>query len=329
MEELIAQRLAKYLDKIDQIFEKIKEFDRIAIFRHDHPDYDAFGSQFGLATFIKDNFPNKEVICLGDDHVSLTGKCFPKIEEISDDWFQKPYLAFILDLSTIDRAADERFKLASCIIKIDHHPEVDPYGEIQIVDPSMIAAGELIAAILFSKPEYKVSAECAANLYKAIVGDSGRFLYTETSAHTFLIAQKLIQTGFNLNKTYNEMYDEDLMELKVRKYILKTYKITKHGVAYYVLTDKMLKKFGLVPIQGKDNVNIFSHFKGINAWLSITEDVKKGNWRISIRSASKPIDHFAERFGGGGHPQASATKLKTWKEIQQLIKELDLMFEKK
>lgn len=328
MENIIKERIEGYSKQVDEFFNYIKEFERIAVFRHDHPDYDAFGSQLGLATFIKDNFPNKEVIFVGDDHVSLTGKCFPKMQKIDDAWFEQPFLAIIVDLSTIDRAADTRYEKAKFLIKVDHHPAVDSYGDLQIVDDSMIAAGELIASMLLSKSdEYKISPEAAAYLYKAIVGDSGRFMYSHTSNHTFYCAQKLLETGFDLVKTYKEMYEENLNDLEVRKYILKHYKITKHGVAYYVLTDKILKKFGLLPIQGKDNVNLFAHFSGIHAWLSITEDVNKGNWRVSIRSAGTEIDKFAEKFGGGGHTQASATKLKTWKEVSELIKELDKMFE--
>lgn len=327
MEKLIKERLEKYLPLIDTFFDKVKEFDRIAIFRHSHPDYDAFGSQMGLVSFIKDNFPNKEVIYVGDNHVTMTEKCFPKMMEVEDSWFEKDFLAIILDLSNMDRIADERATKAKYTIKIDHHPLVEPFGDLEIVDPSMSAVGEFLASILLSKEdEYKISQECASNLYKAIVGDSGRFLYESTTAHTFLIAQKLILTGFNLNELYHEVYDNETSDLLVRTYILKHYKITPHGVAYYVLTDKLLKKFKLIPLQGKDNVNIFAHFKGINAWMSITEDKAKGNWRISARSAGTPIDDLLYRYGGGGHAQASATKLKTKKEVKQLIDEMDSLF---
>lgn len=327
MEKLIKERLEKYLPLIDTFFDKVKEFDRIAIFRHSHPDYDAFGSQMGLVSFIKDNFPNKEVIYVGDNHVTMTEKCFPKMMEVEDSWFEKDFLAIILDLSNMDRIADERATKAKYTIKIDHHPLVEPFGDLEIVDPSMSAVGEFLASILLSKEdEYKISKECAAYLYKAIVGDSGRFLYESTTAHTFLIAQKLILTGFNLNELYHEVYDNETSDLLVRTYILKHYKITPHGVAYYVLADKLLKKFKLIPLQGKDNVNIFAHFKGINAWMSITEDKAKGNWRISARSAGTPIDDLLYRYGGGGHAQASATKLKTKKEVKQLIDEMDSLF---
>lgn len=327
MEQLIKERLHDKLDLIDSFFDLIKKYDRIAIFRHDKPDHDALGSQYGLQSFILDNWPEKEVIVTGDDHVSLSGKCFPKMPITEDSWFDKEFLAIVVDLSTFDRVSDERVSKAKAIVKIDHHPLVDHYGDVEIVDESMSAAGELIASILFSKEnKYKISSNTAENLYKAIVGDSGRFLYESTTTHTFLIAQKLLETGFDLNHVYHQIYDNKKSDLQVRTYILKHYKVTPNGVAYYILKDKTLKKFKLEPIQGKENVNLFAHVDGIHAWLSITEDKKKGNWRVSIRSAGTPIDKIAEKFGGGGHAQASAIKAKTFNEVKQFITEIDELF---
>ena len=328
MEKLIQERLQDKLELIDEFYDAIEKFDRICVFRHEKPDYDAFGSQLGMESFIKDNWPNKEVISVGDDHVTLTGKCFPPMKQYDDSWFEQDFLAIILDLSNLDRISDERASKAKFIVKIDHHPLVEHFSDIEIVDETMSAAAELIASIFFSKEEkYKISATTCEYLYKGIVGDSGRFLYESTTAHTFLIAKKILEAGVDLSKVYHEIYDNDKNELLVRTYILKHYKVTPHGVAYYVLTDKLLKKFHLQPIQGKENVNIFAHFTGINAWLSITEDKKKGNWRVSIRSAGTPIDKLAEKYGGGGHAQASATKFKTKKEVKDFISALDSLFE--
>ena len=86
----------------------------------------------------------------------------------------------------------------------------------------MIAVGELLAAIFIYEEKYNINKECAANLYKAIVGDSGRFLYSDTTAHTFFVAKRLIEKGIDINKIYSEMYDESITDLEVRKYILKT-----------------------------------------------------------------------------------------------------------
>mgnify|MGYP003295525388 CR=1 FL=1 len=327
MEKIVLNRIKNYTKQIDVLFKKIKQFDRIAVFRHDHPDYDALGSQMGFVSFLKDNFKDKEVIYVGDDHVTLTGRCFPKMMNVKDEWFEKPFLALVVDTADKKRVSDDRFIKATRIVKIDHHPDVEPYGDIQIVDTSMCAAGELLANILYSfGNNYVISKNCAEYLYKAIVGDSGRFLYESTTIHTFRISEILLSKGINISDIYNEMYNQDITDLKVTAYILDNYQITPHGVAYYILPDDVLKRFNLPPVRGKDNVNLFSHFDGINAWLSVTEDKEKGEWRVSIRSAKKSIQKVAEKYNGGGHDQASGSKLKSLDELPMLLNDLDNLF---
>lgn len=327
IDEIIYSRTEQFEKDIDKTLDAIKQYDRIVIFRHTKPDYDAIGSQLGLYYFLKENFKNKEIHFVGENHVSLTGRCFPEMEKIDDSFFDKPFLGIVLDCSTAERISDERYQKATMLIKIDHHPNVDPYGDIQIVDTTMAAAGELLANILLSfDGDYLINKESAENLYKAIVGDSGRFLYESTTIHTFRICEILLAKGIDLSQVYLEMYNKSLSDLEVQAYILRHYKVTEHGIAYYVLNDETLKRFNLPPERGKDNVNIFAHFDGIHAWLSVSEDKAKNEWRVSIRSEHESIQQIAEKYNGGGHDQASGAKLKSLDELDGLLKDLDDLF---
>ena len=327
--KLISNRLKPLQKEIRKFYQKIEEFDRIVVYRHNKPDYDALGTQLGLVEFLKDNYPKKEIHYVGDDHVSLTGRCFRKMEVLEDEWFNKPFLAIFVDTSKADRiglpSEFESFKKASYSIKIDHHPNVDPYGDLQIIDTSMAAAGELVADMLILS-EKKISKKSATELYKAIVGDSGRFLYDSVVTSTFETAKLLLEKGLNLSKIYADMYNQKLSDLEITAYVMKNYRVTPHGVAYYVLDDAALQKFHLPPERGKDNVNVFAHFDGIHAWCSITEDKKKGEWRVSIRSAKDSIEEVAMRHNGGGHAQASGCKIKSFDEVKDLLKDLDDLF---
>ena len=146
-----------------RILSAIKRYDRIAVFRHAMPDFDALGSQMGLATWLKDNFPNKEVRVLGDNHVTFTPRLYPEMDRLNEDWFKEPFLAIICDTANTSRVADPRFKKAKFKIKIDHHPEVEKYGKIQIVKTDACAAAEIITDILLSfKGDYVLSKEARA-----------------------------------------------------------------------------------------------------------------------------------------------------------------------
>ncbi|HKL72839.1 MAG TPA: bifunctional oligoribonuclease/PAP phosphatase NrnA [Candidatus Onthovivens sp.] len=315
----------RFKSEIKDLEKSIKKYKKIAIFRHIAPDFDALGTQFGLATFIKDNFKDKEVICLGDNHVAFTPRgLFPETDKIKDAWFNEPFLAIIVDVGDKKRIADPRFEKAEVKVKIDHHPVTDKIYDITITDTQQAAASELVVSLLLNfKGKYTLSKEAARFFYIALTGDSGRFQYSSTSAHTFEIASSLLSTGIDIKEIYELMYQKEVKDLEILSYILKTYKVSKHGVCYYVLTEKELSKFGIVCDQGKENVNFFSPFKGINIWCSITEDITEPCFRISIRSRNYLINEVAKKYKGGGHASAAGAQIKDLSELDQFIKDLD------
>lgn len=316
-----------YIKDVNRILSAIKRYDRIAIFRHIKPDYDALGSQMGLATWIKDNFPNKEVICLGDNHVVFSPRIFPSMDEPSNDWFKEPFLAFILDTANTSRIADPRWKKAKFKIKIDHHPLVENFSKISIVNTKGSAASEnIVSALLNIKGNYVLSKEAARYFYIGLVGDNGRFQFSSTSQHTFAVASELLGTGIQLSDIYNEMYLKQIDDLKVTAYVLNNFHVSPKGVAYYVLDHKIQQELNITTERGKENVNLFANIEGINAWCSVTEDVKDNCWRISIRSRKVAINEVASHWGGGGHAQASGAKVDNLEQLPLLINELDSLF---
>lgn len=316
-----------YLKDYKRVLSAIKRYDRIAIFRHIMPDYDALGSQMGLATWIKDNFPNKEVRVFGDNHVTFTPRIFPEMDDCNAEWFKEPFLAFVLDVGNTPRIADPRWKKAKFKIKIDHHPKVEEFCNIQIVNTKGAAAAEnIMNMILNFKGDYKLSKEAASYFYIGITGDSGRFQYSSTSAHTFAVAGELINAGIEISKIYQQMYLKQVDDLYVTAYVLNHFHISEKGVAYYVLDSNIQNKLKITTERGKENVNIFANIDGINAWCSVTEDLKDHCWRVSIRSKEKAINGVAAMFEGGGHAQASGAKLNKIEDLPNLIAELDKLF---
>ena len=308
------------------VLKKIKEYDEIAIFRHIRPDFDALGTQFGLATWIKDNFPNKTVKVFGDNHVTFTPNgLFKETDKENDDWFSShKFLAIIVDVGDQKRIADPRFLKADYKIKIDHHPVTDKIFDVDITNTKMAAASELVLNMLLNfKGNYILSKEAAKNFYIALVGDSGRFMYNSTTAHTFEVSKILLKSGINIVDIYNLMYQKDVDDLEVTKFILNTYKVSPHGVAYYVLNAEDLVRLKITTERGKENVNLFSNIKGINIWCSITEDTTEPCYRISIRSRYYTINGVAQEYKGGGHAQAAGAQIKDLTELDSFISRLD------
>ena len=313
--------------EITRILSAIKRYDRIAIFRHSKPDFDALGSQMGLAIWLKDNFPNKEIRVLGDNHVTFTPRLYPEMDSLNEDWFKEPFLAIVLDTANTSRISDPRWKKAKFKIKIDHHPEVEKYGKVSIVRTDACAAAEILTDILLTfKGNYVLSKEAASYLYSSIAGDSGRFQYSSTSEASFVTASYLLAAGIDLSDVYQRMYQKKIEDLQVTAYILNHFSVSEHGVAYYVLDDKIQKELNITTERGKENVNLFSNIEGINAWCSITEDPKDNCWRISIRSKATPINGVAAKWEGGGHAQASGAKIDRLDQLPAFIDDLDQLF---
>ena len=127
--------------KLQQIYNTIKEYQKIIIFPHRRPDGDAIGSTFGLRDIIKATWPDKEVHVVGEssDFTSFIG--VP--EQLEDKDFEGS-LGIALDTANKDRIADQRYTICDKLIKIDHHIDVDPYGDIQYVDTSRPAAALIV-----------------------------------------------------------------------------------------------------------------------------------------------------------------------------------------
>ena len=326
---IVLEQNKQYSPYFNRILSAIKRYDRIIVFRHIMPDFDALGSQLGLYTWLKDNFPEKEVKMVGDNHVTFTPRVYPVMDSVSDSYLrEKPFLGIVLDVGNVSRIADPRIKKAKFKIKIDHHPETEVFANVSMTDTTKAAAAEIIANMLigWKKKGYVLSADAAAYLYSGIVGDSGRFQYSSTSSHTFAVCEELLNTGISISKIYQKMYEKKIDDLKVTAYILNHFSVSEHGVAYYVLDNQIQKELNITTERGKENVNLFSNIDGINAWASITEDGKEPCWRVSLRSKEKAINGVAAEFEGGGHAQASGCKLNTLEDLPRLIDALDNLF---
>ena len=324
MEKIIKNKEKIHKKEFNEILKNIKKYNKIAIFRHIMPDFDALGTQFGLATWIKENFPSKDVKILGDNHVVFTPNgLFPETDKINDSWFNDDFLAIIVDVGDKKRIADPRFEKAKLKIKLDHHPKTDEIFNIAITDTSLAAASELVVNMLLNFKNYKLSALASKYFYIALVGDSGRFQYSSTTDHTFAIAQELIKRDINITKIYEDMYVKNIEDLEIQKFILNNFKITDAGTAYYVLTNQDLINLNMTCERGKENVNMFSSIKGVNIWCSITEDITEPCFRISLRSRNYVINDIASEFKGGGHAQASGCQIKDLTELDSFLKACD------
>lgn len=305
-----------------KVLKAIKKYESIVILRHELPDYDALGCQFGMKAWIQDNFKNKKVYAIGADHPIFTNKIYPQTDKIEN--VEEPYLVMILDTANFDRIDGKAFiEKASMTIKIDHHILCENFGMVEIVKSDYSAACELVVEMIKSYKKYPIQPTAAAYFYSGLVGDNGCFRYSSTSARSFEIAAYLMQSKINIEDIYEKMFSKSIDDIKILKYFYNHYKISKHGVIYTHIDDRTLKELNIIRERVKAYVNLFSGYDESRIWVTFTEDIEKGIWSVSIRSRQIAVNEVASRHQGGGHKNASGAKAKNYEETMQIVEELD------
>ena len=128
------------------ILSKIKEYDTIIIHRHMRPDPDALGSQVGLQKLLQYHFPEKTIKVTGYDEPNLMW--LAQMDQVTDEEYQEA-LVIVCDTANTARIDDQRYTTGDFLIKIDHHPDDEVYGDISLVDTSSSSASEMIALFAF------------------------------------------------------------------------------------------------------------------------------------------------------------------------------------
>ena len=179
------------------------------------PDPDAIGSQVGLQKLLQLNFPEKSIKVAGYDEPTLTW--LAKMDQVTDADYEQA-LVIVCDTANTPRIDDQRYNKGDFLIKIDHHPNDDAYGDLRLVDTASSSASEIIALFAFEN-RLEVNDYIAKLLYAGIIGDTGRFLYPTTSSRTFELAAKLRQYPFNFSELSRKM-DSMLFRTALRLLLL-------------------------------------------------------------------------------------------------------------
>ena len=161
-------------EKLLPILNKIKEYNKIILFRHFRPDGDAVGSTKGLAAIIKATYPEKTVLLQNADFSDFLEFLGPEDAPISDEEYADA-LGIVIDTATTKRISNQKYSLCREIIKIDHHIPVESYGAPQWVEELRSSSSEMIAAFYDTfSDELTLTKEAATYIYCGMVTDSGR-----------------------------------------------------------------------------------------------------------------------------------------------------------
>lgn len=303
-------------------YELIQRYDLITVFRHQNPDPDALGSQWGLVSWLKESFPQKRIYACGH-HVGVKPHLFEPYDQIDEATVADSF-AIILDTSNAARIDDQRYKTAKMSLKIDHHPLGEAYATHQIVDERASSTSEIVAGLIREVMlEEPISFKSARYLYMGILTDSLNFSTANVTPSTLKNAAYLAQSNLDLPQINQDLYliDENEFKFVTR---MRSASIVDGNLIYAVVTKAMTEACGITPNMAKEHVNDLGSVKEYEIWILFVQQEAPNEhlYNGSIRSRTLTVNDIASRYGGGGHRLAAAVKNLTLDDIQCVIRDL-------
>lgn len=307
--------------EMKDIYNLIKEFNKIVIHRHLLPDGDALGAQIGLKEAICQTFPDKIVKCAGEQKNRFFW--MGSMDVVPNDFYENA-LVIIVDTGAEKLIDDTRYKNGKYILKIDHHIAQGEFGDESWVDTSFESCAGMITYFVKTMGMTE-SINGATALFTGIVTDSGRFRYPQTSSRTFDMVSWLMGHSIDINAIYTRLYTESLANVKLKAKLVNKFEVTKFGVGVLKNTKEDIKKYNL-PINdiSRGMVNIMSGIREIKVWVNFSEDINS-NIYCEFRSNGADVFTIAKKYGGGGHLQASGATIHSWSEADCVIENLNIL----
>lgn len=295
---------------MEHVIEAIKKHKRFLVTAHVNLEGDSLGSQLAMKELLE--ALGKQAFIVDNDPVPEHYKFLPRAGEVSNDINKnlKFDAMLVLDCPTLRRIGRVRDLISKnkFVINIDHHISNERFGDVNWVYPNASSAGEMVYR-LFKNMGVPLTKEVALYLYIAILTDTGSFNYDNTSSVTHEIAGELLGYGLEPALVSERVYDQrSVADLKLLGLVLSTLKVSKEGgVAYLVITRKMLKDTGVDVSRSEGFINYARSIESARVAVLFREDPKdKARISVSFRSKGEvDVNSLASCFGGGGHIKAS------------------------
>ena len=312
------------LEIMEKILQKIKEYDRIFLFRHVRNDGDCVGATKGLKAIIQLTWPEKEVYLIDKDTSAYLAFLGPEDEPVEDALYADA-LGIVLDTASENRISNKNYKLCKELVKIDHHIPLENYGDYIWVEEHRSSACEMVVAFYAAfRDQLKIDSQAATYLYTGMVTDSGRFKYDGVNGETMRCAGLLLDVGVDTEKLFARLYLEAFEYLKFKAEIYRRMQVTENGVAYIVVDKAMQEEFGLTLEMASACVGTLDSIRGCISWMVFIENGDADNsYRVRLRSRFVHINPIAEKYRGGGHACASGATVYGMDEVNALLRDAD------
>jgi phosphoesterase RecJ-like protein len=290
---------------LSQVVSLIESGQRFAITSHVRPDGDGLGSSLAFMHILESL--GKDVTVAMRDPVPHAYRQLPGANRVIqtarfDDLYDG---VFVIECSDADRPGlydlERQF-----LVNIDHHATTELFGNINWIDSTASAVGEMIYN-LCKAMGVKVTPEIAKCIYAALLTDTGSFHFSNTTERTFKVARELVGYGANPAEIARALfYNQPFCKVKLMGLVLSTLQCDVSGrIAWIVMTQEMMRHAGACEDDCDGIVNYPLAIGDVDV-VAFFKEVAPGRYRISLRSkGGVNVAKLANCFGGGGHRNAS------------------------
>jgi phosphoesterase RecJ-like protein len=301
-------------NELAAVADAIRSNDRFLVTTHENPDGDALGSL--LATKLALDSLGKDVTLYLAGEAPLPGEYawmpFDGLERrLPTDAGERVLLA--VDCANESRLGPDPEVLASAplVVNVDHHHDNTRFGAVNLVVPDASSTGEILRD-LFDELGVELTPEIAEPLYIALVTDTGRFQYANTTPKALRLAAELVEAGADVHKVFQVVYENvQFAKLKLLARALERAQVYEGGrlVVSYLLRDDFAE-VGAAEPYSEGIIDYLRAVEGADMAALIREPPRSGapQRRVSLRASSDEVDvsAIARKSGsGGGHRQAA------------------------
>ena len=302
----------------------LREHDHFLILTHKRPDGDTIGTSAALCLGLRQLGKTAHVL----RNMEVTEKYLHLHQGLTKDCPQEGDVLITVDVATPNLLPEAYSHLAKLVrLRIDHHGSDTPFAPLELVDPTAGACGEIIYDVL-TEMGATLDKPMAEALYTAVSTDTGCFRYANTTAHTFRTAAACAETGGDLQKINQSIFDTNSFgKLRLQGWMTENIRFRKDGqVAVCALPAQVERDLGLTE-DDMENISGFPRsIEGVKIAATLRE-ASDGRIKISVR-ALPGYDAAAvcAKFGGGGHKGAAGAAIKA--ELEEAATMVSMEMEK-
>jgi phosphoesterase RecJ-like protein len=294
------------------IADALRQHERFLVVTHENPDGDALGSLLA-ATLALRRLGKDAVMYLAGQTPLPREYAFMPLEDLRREQPSDAAdrVLFAVDCAKEDRIGDEALlSQAALVLDVDHHHDNTRFGDVNLIVADASSTGEVLRDV-FAELGVELTPELAEPLYIALVTDTGRFQYANTTPKSLRLAAELVEAGADVHAVFQEVYESvEFAKLKLLARALDRAEVLEGGrivVSHLLRTD--FAEVGASEPYSEGIIDYLRAVEGSELAVLVREQLNHGAhaYKGSLRSSIDELDvsAIARRFGGGGHRQAA------------------------